>query len=306
MTQRILYFGMEGVFSRAPLLELTNAHSDICAIIVPRPEQSGDAPEPIRLLVPSPLAANGLPVSHTIPVINNPPDPNIIGIGWNAGIDVYEVASLRNTITIQTIQRLKPDLIVVTCFNRLLPQSLVTNCRSLNIHPSLLPEYRGPAPLFWIFHDGLEHAGVTIHLMDENADTGDIVAQEHVRLPDGIGYRDAEIALSEHAARLLLQVLGSMANGALAHTQQPRSSAPRAPNPSAGDLVIAPAEWTARRAFNFIRGVGEANIAIGESQFAVREVVSYEETRTQGQGMIRVEDYWKIQFKDGTLICKLG
>lgn len=304
MTQRILFFGMEGVFSRAPLLELINAHHHICAIIVPRPEQSQAANVPIRLIPPTPLFKGGLRGDSALPLMQEPRDPNIIGIAWNAGIDVYEVATLRNDATIQTIQRFQPDLIVVACFPLLLPNHLITQYPSLNLHPSLLPAYRGPSPLFWIFHDGLEHAGVTIHLMDEHADTGDIVAQERVALPDGIRYADADKILSEHAAGLLIKILGQAPNGQFASTPQPRTPAPFAPNPSEQDYVIT-TDWSVRRAFNFVRGIAEWNhpitFQLEGKRLVVREAIAYDEREEMSVPFLQTSAGWKIRSARGTI-----
>jgi|GEM_PF-249805 len=305
MTQRILFFGMEGVFSRAPLLELINAHHTVCAIIVPRPDQSQPAREPIRLIPPSPFIKGRLRGDRDLPLVQNSRDPNIIGMAWHAGIDVYEVSTLRNEATIQTIHQLNPDLIVVACFPHLLPSSLFTVYSSLNLHPSLLPNYRGPSPLFWIFHDGLEHAGVTIHLMDEHADTGDIIAQERVQLPDAISYADAEKILSERAAQLLIKVLGETPHGRFARTPQPRTAAPRAPNPSERDYVVT-RDWTVRRAFNFIRGIGEAGLEIGDSRFAIEDAMDFTPGKKINQPISHSEKFSVIQFADGTVTMKLS
>lgn len=298
MTQRILFFGMEGVFSRAPLNELIHSSHPICAIIVPRPDQSQRASEPIRLLAP-PHAPES-----DVPLLNEPRDLNVIGMAWNSGIDVYEVSTLRDARVLAAINQLRPDLIVVACFNLLLPKSLITNYQSLNLHPSLLPEYRGPSPLFWIFHDGLEHAGVTVHLMDEHADTGDIVAQERVQLPDGIRYGNADKFLSEHAARLLLSALDTAPNSQFARTPQAPTTGLRAPNPTERDFVIAP-DWTARRAFNFIHGIAEWNYPIlfplKAKRLVVRDAISFDAAEEMREPFVRTNNRWKIQCARGTI-----
>lgn len=307
MTQRILFFGMEGVFSRAPLLELVNSHYEICALIVPRPEQSQPAQETIRRLTRPPSFKGNRIGDRDVPVLNEPPDRNIIGIAWSADIDVYEVTSLRSDPA-KTLQQLRPDVVVVACFPFLLPNNFVSQYPSLNLHPSLLPAYRGPAPLFWIFHDGLEHAGVTIHLMDEHADTGDIVAQERVLLPDGIGYTEAERIVSEHAARQLLGVLDNAQTGSFAHLPQPRTSAPHAPNPIARDFVILPEEWTARRAYNFVRGIAEWNqpviIQTGHKALTVSQAIAYDADEVTDTPSSRTSEGWKIRCARGTVTIR--
>jgi methionyl-tRNA formyltransferase len=311
MSLRVLFFGMEGVFSRAPLLELIHSSHTVCAIIVPRPAKSQSASEPIRLIAPPRAPESDAKGTFRVPLLFQPRDLNIIGMAWNAGIDVYKVSTLRDERVLARLKQLQPDVIVVACFNQLLPQSLISNLsisHSLNLHPSLLPAYRGPFPLFWIFHDGLEHAGLTVHLMDERADTGDIIAQERVALPDGIRYSDAEKILSEHAARLLVNALGAAQNGTLALTPQPRIAAPLAPNPSERDYVIAQ-DWDARRAFNFIRGIAEWNhpiqIEVAGARFRVREAISFDEDESASEPLVQRKAQHKIRLARGILTCEL-
>lgn len=302
---RVLFFGMEGIFSRAPLLALIDASFEICAVIVPRPTQIRIANEPIRL-IPPPHAPES-----DVPLLFQPRDLNVSGIAWNAGIDVYETADLRHQKSLETLISLKPDVICVACFPLLLPKSLISRPsipHALNLHPSLLPAYRGPAPLFWVFHDGLEHAGVTIHLIDKGADTGDIVAQERVLLPDGTRYSDAERTLSDRAGQMLVHSLRAIENGTLAHTPQSMIAAPRAPNPTDRDYVIT-TDWTARRAFNFVRGIAEWNhpitLEIANRRLVVRDAIAYDARGKLGAPFLQGGDSWRVQFENGTLTCAL-
>ncbi|MBI3914000.1 MAG: hypothetical protein HY327_07420 [Chloroflexi bacterium] len=294
---RLLFFGMSGVFSRAPLVDLIIARFDICAIIVPRPAQSQPATDPIRLLPRSRAPQSDLPLTQAS-------DPNIIAIARDAGIPIYEAHTLSHPQTLSTLTALKPDAICVACFPYLLPNHLITQFPSFNLHPSILPAYRGPAPLFWIFHDGLENAGATVHLMDAHADTGDIVAQERIALPDGIRYADAECVCSEHAARLLVEALRAMQTGALARTPQPRDAAPRAPNPTPRDYLIT-TDWSARRAFNFANGLEDGDypirIQIGERNFVVQAAIAFDATETISAPFKREGSRVKFQMAQGTL-----
>lgn len=274
---RVLYFGMEGVFSRAPLLALLDAGIEIAAVVVSRPTGltiSGIAP--CRLVPPARRPRD-------LAMLNTPAEQSIIGLAWRHGIPVLEVASPRDGETLAAVRHLAPDLFCVACFPRLLPPVLLGLPRhgALNVHPSLLPAYRGPAPLFWVFHDGLEQAGITVHVLDEGADTGDIVAQAPLTLPDGISYEAAEQRCAEEGARLLLGAVRQMERGALPRRPQPFGPAPTAPAPTAADFEITP-QWSARRAFNFIRGLAawEQPIILesGDRQMRVREAVTFDAT----------------------------
>src|SRR6185312_10369836 len=103
----------------------------------------------------------------------------------------------------------------VACFSRRLPGTLLRLPRlgCLNVHPSLLPAHRGPDPLFWIFHDGDETGGVTIHLMDEGFDTGPIVLQENVALSDDTTEAVLDLVCARRGGELLAEALFELAAG---------------------------------------------------------------------------------------------
>src|ERR1051326_2814852 len=97
--------------------------------------------------------------------------------------------------TVSTLAAYQPDFICVPCFSLRFARSILDIPRlgSLNVHPSLLPAHRGPVPLFWVFRQSLQQTGVTIHLMDEGMDTGDILAQSVIEISDGISYAELEL-----------------------------------------------------------------------------------------------------------------
>lgn len=293
----VVFFGMEGLFSRAPLAALiAEERVRVNAIIVPRPTNKPAESDARFIAPPARLVTE-------IPIVQNVVEPNIIRMAWDAGIPVLEVASLSHPHTRAMIANLQPDVICVACFPKLLPRAIfqIAKRAALNLHPALLPAYRGPSPLFWIFHDGLEHAGVTLHLLDTRADRGAIVAQTRVALPDGISYSDAERICAARGARLLLDAIR---DGTFAHTPQSDGDFPRAPAPRDDDFIITPA-WSARRAFNFIRGIAEWNREItfqaaGE-RWIVRDALAFDEAETLNAPIKQIGAHWKIQCAPGTL-----
>ncbi|HEX8733158.1 MAG TPA: formyltransferase family protein, partial [Ktedonobacterales bacterium] len=121
--------------------------------------------------------------------------------------------------------------------------------------PSLLPDNRGPDPLFWTFHAGARETGVTIHLMDAGLDSGPILAQERAALADGETEEAMEARLATLAADLMTRALAGLASGALRPTPQDAAHATRHGWPSADDYAIDAANWSARRAWVFARGM---------------------------------------------------
>ena len=104
-----------------------------------------------------------------MPLLATQSDQNIVALATERNIPVWEVGDLRASATRETLAGYAPDALCVACFARKLPASLLALPRlgALNVHPSLLPDNRGPDPLFWTFWRGDEATGVTIHLMDE-------------------------------------------------------------------------------------------------------------------------------------------
>jgi methionyl-tRNA formyltransferase len=330
---RVLFFGMEGRFSRAPLAALLATELEVCAVVVPRPVGVAGDGAPLRVLPPPRRRPRELPIATAAS------EPTIVGLAWAHGVPVLEVGRLAHPETLTTLHDLRPEVLCVACFPRLLPRELLDLARhgGLNVHPSLLPAYRGPAPLFWVFHgkmsharsastsapvqstaadaragaplwlpnEGLGNAGVTVHLLDDHADTGDIVAQAPIVLPDGTAYSAAERICSQEGARLLVEALKAIAAGSLMRTPQPHIELPTAPVPTDADFVITP-DWSARRVSKFIRGVGEwgrpMTISVGDEHFIVREAVSYDEKATMSEPMQRVDRHVRIRCSPGVLV----
>lgn len=180
---------------------------------------------------------------------------NLLELAAEHRIPTYEIGDFNSPQALALLQEFAPDLVVVACFPRLLPEPWwkLPKYGALNIHPSLLPAYRGPYPLLWQFWHGERNTGVTLHFIAEGADTGDLVAQSKVSLPDGISEAEADTLLSERGARLLLEILKEPDR--IPRTPQPHRGASFHARPGPDDLCI-PLTWTARRAFNFVRGSG--------------------------------------------------
>lgn len=226
--------GMRCEFSRLPFEALLRAGFSIAGLIIPSSTRATDAARRI-----APPALPMLPM-------------DIVGLAHALNIPVLEVNRLRSPEALRALEALQPDAICAACFPRLLPRAWLARPRlgAFNLHPSLLPAYRGPEPLFWQFRAGEARTGVTLHIMDEGADSGPIVAQAEVPFADGIAYVEAERLTAEAGARLLTWAL---AQAEIPRRPQPEAGASLAPHPSAADLII-PADWPARRVFNFARG----------------------------------------------------
>ncbi len=167
-------------------------------------------------------------------------------------LPVYEPRNLRQFA--HEVRQLDFDLFIVASYGRILPNELVTlpDIGSLNVHPSLLPRYRGATPIQAALLAGDAETGVTIMLMDEGTDTGDVVLQERVKIGEEETYGELHDRLAQIGAHLLGEALASAErDGTLAHT--PQSGEPIVTRPiSKRDLEID-WRWPAQRIVNHVR-----------------------------------------------------
>lgn len=108
--------------------------------------------------------------------------PPVKEVALEAGLPVFQPERLKEPGAYETIEAAKPDMIVVAAFGQLLPKAILELPRlgCINVHASLLPKYRGAAPIQWAILDGEEETGVTIMYMNEGLDTGDILLQRSI------------------------------------------------------------------------------------------------------------------------------
>lgn len=142
------------------------------------------------------------------------------------GLTVYQPARVREQSFMDTVRALNPDVIVVSAFGQIIPKALLELPRygCVNIHASLLPKYRGAAPIQWAVMDGEPVSGVTIMQMDEGLDTGDMLAKTEVPLePDETGGSLFD-KLSRAGADLLIRTLPALEQGTLTPEKQPLES----------------------------------------------------------------------------------
>lgn len=138
------------------------------------------------------------------------------------GIPVFQPERLRNPEAVAVIREAKPDMIVVAAFGQILPKEILDMPKygCINVHASLLPAYRGAAPIQWAVLDGQKESGVTIMYMNEGLDTGDILLQKRVSLsPEETGGSLYD-TLSVMGAELLTEAIPKIVDGTLTAVPQ--------------------------------------------------------------------------------------
>ena len=160
----------------------------------------------------------------------NPPPVKIVAAHHN--LPIYQPERVRRPDFVRRLKHLAPEVIVVAAFGQLLPQTVlnIPQCGTINLHPSLLPKYRGAAPIQWALINGETETGATVMLLDAGEDTGDIICSERIRIRD----TDTALTLTEKLANLgakqLVQVLSDMPeNAPPPATPQNTSDATHAP-----------------------------------------------------------------------------
>ena len=159
-------------------------------------------------------------------VVTNPDKPKGRGMKMVAspvkefalekGLKVYQPVRVRNnTEFIEEIKKLKPDVICVVAYGKILPKEIldIPEKGCINVHGSLLPEYRGAAPIQWAVINGDKETGVTTMYMDVGMDTGDIILKEEVTIGDDETTGKLWDRLSKIGGKLLVKTLKQIEDG---------------------------------------------------------------------------------------------
>ena len=182
-------------------------------------------------------------------------------------IPVFQPENFREEETVEQLRELKPDVCAVVAYGRILPQKVldVPTKGCVNIHASLLPQYRGSAPYQWAVLDGLKETGVTAQHMALKMDAGDII--DVARTPIGENETAGELLdrLAVLGADLLSRVLTRFANNDVAGTAQNEDEVTFAPML---DKAMCPIDFTktARQVHNHVRGLHPWPVATMELQ----------------------------------------
>jgi methionyl-tRNA formyltransferase len=146
-------------------------------------------------------------------------------------IKVFQPERVRkNTEFINEIKKLRPDVIVVVAFGQILPQELldIPKYGSINVHGSLLPKYRGAAPIQWAIINGEKTTGITTMYMDAGMDTGDMILKSEINIDDDDTFGSLHDKMKKLGARLIIETLEKISDG----------TAPR--QKQTGDFTLAP------------------------------------------------------------------
>lgn len=186
-----------------------------------------------------------------------PTPPPIKRVAQELGLTVYQPEKINREA--EFIKTLNPDVIVVVAFGQFLSKKLlaIPKYGCINLHASLLPKYRGAAPIQWALITGECETGLTTFLLNEEMDAGDILLQEKVSISDEDTAGTLHDKLAELGPDLVLRTLEGLEQGTLIPRPQDHSQATFAPKI---ESIMGQIDWSqpARKIFNLIRGLNPA------------------------------------------------
>lgn len=165
-------------------------------------------------------------------------------VAVNAGIPVYQPRRIRDDESYEILKKIAPDAIIVVAFGQIIPERILNLPRygCINVHASLLPRYRGAAPIQWAVLQGEKETGVTTMRMDAGLDTGDMIRKTVVPLDPKETGGSLFDKLSAAGAELLTETLDAISAGTASYEKQPAES----PTPYASMLKkeMGRIDWT--------------------------------------------------------------
>lgn len=182
--------------------------------------------------------------------------PPVKEVATRLGYDVIQPVSIRTAEFAEYILEFNPDIIVVVAFGHIIPKNILSipHLATINVHASLLPKYRGAAPIQWAIINGEKETGVTTMLMDEGLDTGDILLSSKVDIAPDDTAGSLHDRLADLGADLLIQTLKAFETDSINPIPQNHSQSSYAPLLKKSDGHI---EWntSAENLEAFIRGM---------------------------------------------------
>lgn len=184
---KIIYFGSD-TFGIPSLERLKRKHSLMCVVTAP------DRP-----------SGRGMKISAT-PVKT-----------WalENRIPVHQPENIADANFIETLNNLSPDLIILISYGKILSKAIINlpSLKAINVHPSLLPKYRGAAPIEWALINGEQETGITVITIKNKVDTGDIIKQKKVIVNENDDIRSLKQRLSKLAPSLLIESIKDVEKG---------------------------------------------------------------------------------------------
>ena len=223
------------------------------------------------------------------------------------GYQVYQPLSLRKgedaETSMQVLRDIAPDLIVVTAYGQILPKEVLELPKygCINIHASLLPKYRGAAPINWVILNGETETGVTSMQMGEGLDTGDMLIKKATKIGENETYEELYARLAVMGGEVLAETLEAVENGTLSPEKQDDSLSCYSPM-IRKEMSALDFSKTAAEVHNTIRGVTGFTMLDGKRLKVFRSEISDNIAPDAENGSIVDEKRFAVKCGDGKAV----
>ena len=212
-------------------------------------------------------------------------------------IPVYQPNTLKGEEFAELLSSLDPDIIVVVAYGKILPKNVLDYPKfgCINVHGSLLPEYRGAAPMQRAIIDGKAQTGITTMYMAEGLDTGDMLLKDTVTIEESDNFEDIHDKLGECGASLIIKTLDALDNGTVVRIPQDESLSSYAAKITKEDCALDFSS-DARTLHNLIRGLSPIPLSFTHTpdgkilKVIAAEVVSEDGNKVAAGQVIGLDD----------------
>jgi len=204
---------------------------------------------------------------YNIPLVITQPDrpkgrgkklkaPPVKNKALELGLNIFQPNSINSSESIVQLKALNPDFLIVVAFGQLLKKNIleIPKNKVLNVHPSILPKYRGPAPIQWAIIEGCTETGISIMQLDEGLDTGDILKMKPINIDKDETAGMLHDRLAYQGAQLLIETIRDLSNHTITPQPQDHTRATYARMLNKKDGLI---QWDkpTKTILNYIRGM---------------------------------------------------
>lgn len=257
----VYFFGIQGTFSYIALKTLYEFNIRVSHIYCasPKPAQ---------------------PTGHELPVTLPENTGTLEYLANKHATTIQYISDKSDLLFSNKLPNESSDFILVACFPYHLPKSILQwpNKACLNIHPSLLPKYRGPDPIFWQLYNDEQETGVSLHLLTQELDTGPVIMQQIIPYGYITDYQQIESKLASTGVNLFVKLIETGTPLEKLLKKQNVLDATYYPAPSQNNFYVNP-QWSARHAYNFIRGTrppdGQFRMKIQNQTLILTNAIDY-------------------------------
>ena len=233
---------------------------------------------------------------YDIPLVITQPDrpagrgkklrpPPVKVLAESLGIPVYQPEKIKENIEfLETLREINPDLIVVVAYGKILPDAILNLPKfgCINVHASLLPEYRGASPIQSVLLDGKEETGVTIMKISPELDAGDIISQRKVKIEESDNAQTLHDKLAKVGAELLVETIPGYISGKIIPVPQDHSKATYC-KPVTKEMGRIDWKLPAKKIFNMVRAFTPWPSAYAEFKGKRVKIMAAETVNFQGK-----------------------